>query len=423
MTEKLLNWAGNYQYGTNKVHYPKTLAAVGEVVKNCSKLKALGARHSFNGIGDSTENFISLRELSDPISLNKDQRLVAVGAGVRYGELCEYLHKQGFALHNLGSLPHISVAGACVSATHGSGTQNAILAAAVYEMELVTADSEVVILSRQKDPESFQGAVVNLGALGIVTRLTLEVQPSFTISQNVYQHLSLAELKNNFNNILSAGYSVSLFTNWERENFNQVWVKRRVNESTKNKKLPLSDFYGAKPATKNLHPIIEMPSENCTEQMGVTGPWHERLPHFRMNFMPSSGEELQSEYFIPYELGFAAIQTIFSLDKLISPYIQISEVRTIAADNFWMSPCYKRDSIAIHFTWKQNWTAVKKLLPMIEEKLEPFSPRTHWGKLFMMPAEKIQLSYEKLEAFQHLVNRFDQQGKFRNEFIDRYIFG
>src|SRR5204863_2368571 len=179
-----------------------------------------------------------------------------------------------------------------------------------------------------------------------------------------------------------------------------------VNLTTEN------NFYGAKPATKNLHPIAEISAENCTLQMGVPGPWHERLPHFKMGFTPSSGKELQSEYFVPRDLAYKAISAVEKLHEKITPHLLISEIRTIDADNLWMSPCYKQRSATIHFTWKQDWPAVKKLLPLIEEVLEPFSARPHWGKLFTTSAARLKSLYEKLPDFQQLVKDYDPTGKF-----------
>ena len=111
--------------------------------------------------------------------------------------------------------------------------------------------------------------------------------------------------------------------------------------------------------------------------MGVAGKWYERLPHFKMGFTPSSGKELQSEYFVPIENGVEAIMAIQKLGKLISPHLFISEIRTIDADELWMSPCYKQQSMTMHFTWKQDWPAVKKLLPVIENELSPFNAKPH----------------------------------------------
>ena len=422
LMSKLFNWAGNYEYSTDKIYYPKTIEEVQRIIRACKKIKVLGTRHSFNGIGDSNDNLLSLQGLAPKFSLDKKSMSVTVGAGARYGQLSQYLHEHGYALHNLGSLPHISVAGACVSATHGSGVSNGILASAVSKIEFINSEGDVMTLSREKDGENFHGAVVNLGGISVVTNLTLDIQPTFNITQYVYQHLPLEALYGDIDKILSSGYSVSLFTDWKQQNFNQVWIKIKTEENKNDPTLPMSDFFGAKPATKNLHPIIGLPAENCTQQMGIVGPWHERLPHFRMNFTPSSGEELQSEYFVPREYGLKAITAMFELRDQISPYIQISEIRTIDEDKFWMSPCYKQPSLAIHFTWMQNWAAVSKLLPIIEEKLEPFFARPHWAKLFTISPLRLKSLYEKLPDFQKLLTQYDPQGKFRNDFLNRNIF-
>src|SRR5713101_3217278 len=369
------NWAGNYTYSTKNLDLANTVEDVRHSVLEHSHLKALGARHSFNGIADSTVEQISLKHF-DQIELDTTAKTVTVGAGVNYGHLAPYIDSRGFAVHNLASLPHISVVGACATATHGSGVKNGNLSTAVSAMEIVTADGEVVVLSR-KDGERFHGAVVGLGGLGVVTRVTLDVLPTFQVSQTVYESLSMAQLEKNLDEIFASGYSVSLFTDWQNHRVSQVWIKRRVEPGASAKWAP--EFFGAKIATHKLHPLAGHSAENCTEQMGIPGPWYERLPHFRMNFTPSSGAELQTEYFVPRERGYEAILAVEQLRNQITPHLFITELRTIDADNLWMSPCYKRPSMAIHFTWKPEWPEVKKVLPLIEEKLAPFDAKPHWA--------------------------------------------
>jgi xylitol oxidase len=331
------------------------------------------------------------------------------------------LEPQGWALHNLASLPHISVAGACATATHGSGDRNGNLASAVTALEFIRADGERASLSRAQDPERFAGAVVALGALGVVTRLTLQIEPSFSARQEVYEHLPLAQLEAHFDEITGSAYSVSLFTDWRKPGFNQVWLKRRLAAGPE-PALP-DEFFGARPATRRLHPIVELSAESCTEQLGQRGAWHERLPHFRMDFTPSSGEELQTEYFLPRARALEALHAIFALSAQVSPLLLITEIRTVAADDLWLSPCYQRDCLALHFTWQPNWPAVRELLPVIEARLAPLGARPHWGKMFTLPPEQVQASYPRLPDFQRLLGEYDPAGKFRNAFVDQYIFG
>jgi alditol oxidase len=361
--EKLRNWAGNIEYSTNRVHTSTSLAQVQDYVKTQPKLKVLGTRHCFNNIADSKDRFLSLKPMDEVISLDPAKRTVTVAAGITYGQLCPYLHGKGFALHNLASLPQISVAGACSTATHGSGQKNGNLATAASGLEIVTADGTVVTLSRERDGETFNGVVVGLGALGVITKVSLDIQPSFMMRQYVYEDLPLGELKEHFDAIESSGYSVSLFTDWQKQRINELWIKSRIEERQEFHASP--EFYGAKLATRNLHPIAALSAENCTEQMGVPGPWYERLPHFRMGFTPSAGKELQSEYFVPRLHAVEAILAVEKLHDQVSPSLLITEIRTIAADHLWMSPCYDQDCVTIHFTWKPDWPAVSKLLPVI----------------------------------------------------------
>jgi alditol oxidase len=419
-TAPLRNWAGNYQYSTNRITSAKSLAQIQEFVRKRAHFKVLGTRHCFNGIADSADDFLSLREMTQ-VALDRTARTVTVESGTSYGQLCPSLDKDGFALHNLASLPHISIAGACATGTHGSGVKNGNLSTAVSAFEIVTASGDVLSIVRNKDLRTFQAAVVNLGALGVVTKLTLDVQPAFTMRQDVYLDLPMAQVRDHFEDIVSAGYSVSLFTDWQRGRINEVWVKRRVDKGED--LTAAQDFYGARPATVNVHPIVELSAENCTEQMGVAGPWYERLPHFRMGFTPSSGKELQSEYFVARSNAVDAISAVERLRDHVSPHLMITELRTIAADELWMSPCYKRPSLAIHFTWKQDWPSVRKVLPMIERELAPFEVRPHWGKLFTVPSKQLQQRYEMSAEFKRLVAEHDPKGKFRNAFLTANLYG
>jgi xylitol oxidase len=417
----LQNWAGNYTYSAARLHYPKTIAQVQEVVARAQKLRVLGSRHSFNAIADSPEDMISLERLDPQVGFDHERRTVTISGGVRYGELALQLQDAGYALHNMASLPHISVAGACATATHGSGDGNGNLATAVSAMELVRADGQVVRLTRERDAGLFQGAVVSLGGLGVITRITLDLQPAFMVQQEVYENLPHEQLYQHFDAIMSSAYSVSLFTDWQNGRVNQVWLKRKLADRAA---LPLApSFFRARLAAAEHHPITELPADPCTPQMGVPGAWHERLPHFRMDQTPSSGAELQSEYFVPRASAVAALQAVVALGEQIRPYLLISELRTIAADTLWMSPSYQSDRVGIHFTWKRDWPTVRELLPQIEASLAPFDVRPHWGKLFTLPAARVRASYARLAEFRQLLRSFDPQGKFSNPFLDTYIFG
>jgi len=415
-----MNWAGNLEYSTDRLFPAASVEQVREYVKKENKLKVLGTRHCFNNIADSRDGFLSLKPMDEVIAIDATARTATVAAGITYGQLSPYLHNKGFALHNLASLPHISVAGACTTATHGSGEKNGNLATAASGMEIVTASGDVVKISREKDGDTFHGAVVGLGALGVITSVTLDIQPAFQMRQYVYENLPLGEMKDHFDAIEGSAYSVSLFTDWQKQRINEVWLKSRVEEGVAFHATP--EFFGAKLATRNLHPIAELSAENCTEQLGVPGPWYERLPHFRMGFTPSAGKELQSEYFVPRKHAVEAILAVERLRDQVSPHLLISEIRAIAADRLWMSPCFEESCVTIHFTWKPDWPSVSKLLPTIEKELTPFNARPHWGKLFTTSPERLKTIYKKMPEFIELSQKYDPNGKFRNEFLNKNIF-
>lgn len=409
------NWAGNYRYSTSKVFEPSTVAETQGAVRSVSHVRALGTRHCFNGIADSRVAQISTLRLNS-FKLNAAKRTVTVGGGIKYGELAVELDRVGFAIHNLASLPHISVAGSIATATHGSGLRNGNLATAVSALEIVAADGSVHRLSRAADGERFAGAVVSLGALGVVTSVTLDVEPRYEMTQVVYRDLQFAELEHNLEAIMGAGYSVSLFTDWQRERASEVWVKRRVDQG--GVEAAPAILYGAVLAEEKVHPILGEDPVRTTDQLNVVGAWYERLPHFKMEFTPSVGREIQTEYFVPFERGYEAICAVESLRDEITPHLFVTELRAVAADDLWMSMNYERRSLALHFTWKAEPDAVSRIVPKIEAKLAPFQPRPHWGKFFALRGVQIAAVYPRWEDFERLAREFDPNGKFRNGFMD-----
>jgi xylitol oxidase len=329
----------------------------------------------------------------------------------------ETLSAEGVALHNLASLPHISVAGAVATATHGSGDANGNLATAVVGLELVTSGGEIIEASRG-EPD-FDGLVVGLGALGAVTRITLEVKPAYEVRQRVFEGLRWEALFEHFDEITSSGYSVSVFTRWG-ETTDQVWVKSRVTDEPEQVE---SHLFGAVAATVDRHPILGLDASSCTPQLGRAGPWAERLPHFRMGFTPSSGEELQSEYLFPRRYAVEAIEAVRTLADKIRPVLQVSEIRAVAADRLWMSMNYGQDTVGIHFTWKPERDAVEDMLVQLETALVPFEARPHWGKLFNADAEALAPLYERRPDFIRLVERLDPRGAFSNSWLKARVLG
>ncbi|WP_406174738.1 FAD-binding protein [Streptomyces sp. NBC_00996] len=412
MTETLTNWAGNITYTAKELHRPHSLEALRALVADSARVRVLGSGHSFNEIAEPGADgvLLSLTGLPPAVDVDTTARTVRVSGGVRYAELARRVHEHGFALHNMASLPHISVAGSVATGTHGSGVTNGSLASAVHEVELVTADGSIVTIGRGE--KRFDGAVTSLGALGVVTALTLDLEPEFEVSQHVFTELPLAGL--DFETVAATAYSVSLFTDWGRPGFRQVWLKRRTDQ-------PLPDFPWAAPATEAMHPVPGMPARNCTEQFGVPGPWHERLPHFRAEFTPSSGAELQSEYLLPRSDATAALHALDAIRGTIAPVLQICEVRTVAADPQWLSPAYGRDTVALHFTWVADTEAVLPVVRQVEEALEPFDPRPHWGKVFTVPPTVLSGRYPRVGEFGALVESLDPAGTFTNAFVGDFL--
>jgi alditol oxidase len=409
----LQNWAGNYTYRARAIHTPSTLEELREIVARSRHMRVLGSRHSFTDIGDSAE-LVSLEALPSEIVVDREAMTVTCGAAQRYGELAFALEREGLALANMASLPHIGVGGAVSTATHGSGDANGNLASAVRALELVSSDGGVRTLA-SGDPY-FEGAVVGLGALGVITRLTLAVEPFYEVRQQVFDPLPWETLFASFDELMASGYSVSVFTRWG-ERAGRVWVKTRVADPP-----PGDELLGVPAATQEHHPIEGLSPVHATPQLGVPGPWFDRLPHFRMGFTPSSGAEIQSEFIVPREHAVAAIEAVRGI-AAVRPLVQVSEIRTIAADSLWMSPQYGQNTAAIHFTWKRDQGAVELVVAEIERALATFGARPHWGKLFLAEAATIGPLYERLSDFRELSDRLDPRGAFRNRWLERHVLG
>ncbi|MET8862405.1 FAD-binding protein [Nonomuraea sp. NPDC004580] len=399
----LTNWAGNTTFHAKEVHHPTSLDELRRLVAGSSSVRALGSGHSFNHVADTAGDLVVLDRMPELVEIDSAAAKVRVGARTTYARLAPLLHQAGFALANMASLPHISVAGSVATGTHGSGVTQPGLAAAVSSIDLVTADGSALTLSR--GDADFAGAVVSLGALGVVTSLTLDLVPAFELRQYVREGLTQDALAD-FEAIMASGYSVSLFTDFRDT---RVWLKREDE-------LTSPDWYGTTPADGPRHPLPMMPADTCTGQLGVPGPWYDRLPHFRADSPPSgAGDELQSELLLPREHAVKALRELFAIGERIRPALQISEIRTIAADDLWLSPFSGRDTVGIHFTWVRDVATVMPVLELVEETLAPFDPRPHWGKLFTRFPECP-------ERFRSLVHRLDPAGKFGNAFT-RVLLG
>lgn len=415
------NWAGNVEYSTEDVRHPASVAEIARIVAAADgPVKALGSRHSFSTIADTVGILIALDALAIEPELQVDANGVAVsvrvGAGSTYAQVGAFLAGHNLALANLASLPHISVGGAIQTGTHGSGVRNGSLASSVLALEIVRASGAVEIV-REHDPD-LAASVVGLGALGIVTAVTLRVEPSFQISQYVHEGLSWSAALANWPAIMSSGYSVSVFTTFRGENTHQVWSKRRLDRD--GPELDLAAL-GATEALVALHPLPGVAADSVTVQLREAGPWNERLAHFRSEFQPSHGEEIQSEYLIPAEHYDAAITALRDIGDRIAPLLHITELRSVAADTAWLSPSHGRASLAIHFTWKPLPTEILTVLPLIEHALEPFSPRPHWGKVSTMSPARLRRAYPRLDDFAAHVRRVDPTGRFQNAYLKRVL--
>lgn len=413
------NWAGNVEFSRARSHRPTSLPELQELLSGNRQVRVLGTGHSFNTIADTPGTQVSVAALPPVLVPDHAAGTVMVSAGMRFSDFAPRLHEVGLALHNLGSLPHISLAGACATGTHGSGTSNPAIAAAVRSLDLVTADGS--LRTFQRGTADFPGSVVSLGLLGAVVAITLDTVPAYDVRQRVFTGLPYPALHSHLEEILSCAYSVSVFTDWRDEQATQIWIKQRALDGAP--VLPRHLARHALPAAGPCHPIPGVSARHSTDQSGEPGPWYARLPHFRPDFVPSSGHELQSEYFVAAEQSPRALEALHRVRDRIAPALQISELRSVAADDQWLSPAHRRSSTAFHFTWHPHVAEATRAVQVVEEALAPFDARPHWGKVFAAAAADMELLYPRLTDFRRLVNRLDPTGKFRNAWTDSVLPG
>lgn len=407
------NWAGSYRYRAPRIVSATGPDEVRRLVAAGGRVRALGTRHSFTDLADTTGTLVDLLGADPGFALDAQRETVSVAGGVRYGVLALWLEERGWALRNMGSLPHISIAGATATGTHGSGDANPVLSDSVVEIEYVGADAALHTVSRG-DPD-FAAVVVGLGAYGIATRLTLGIRPSFRMRQDVYRGLAWDALLGAFDEITGAGYSTSVFTKWDADEAGQVWVKRELAADDD----AVPDLVaGARRDDVSRRTLVDDIGDNVTEQGGVPGPWLLRLPHFRLDSTPSNGDELQSEYFVDRADAVPALEAVRALADRVRPLLLVSELRTMAKDELWLSGAYGRDTLAIHFTWRNDLAGVRDVLTDVEAALAPFGARPHWGKVHGFDAERLAAVHPRLRDARAVFERLDPEGTFSSRHLE-----
>lgn len=419
-------WAGHRTYGGRALLAPRTLEALARLVTSGEPVRAVGSRHSFNDLVDSDGALVTLTHLErEPVlAVAPDgAATVTVSAGTTYGRLGPWLHERGYALAALASLPHISVVGAVTTATHGSGDAIRTLAGAVVGLELLTAQGDVRALHRG-DPD-FAGAVVALGGLGLVLTVTLAVEPTYEVAQTVRDDVALDGVLAHLDAVFAGATSVSVFTRWDGRA--AVWRKQRTDAGPGAAARDLGDRtslddlsgLGGRDADGPRHPLPDGDPVACTPQLGEPGPWFARLPHFRLEFTPSAGAELQSEYLLPREAAADAIRAAAPVLAEARDLVLVSELRSMAADDLWLSGAYGRDTVGLHTTWRQD-SRVPGVLPRLEEALAPYAPRPHWGKLFADPDPAgLAAHYPRWADQVDLFLRYDPDGVFAGPLLRR----
>ena len=412
------NWADNHTFHAARLHRPASIDEVRRIVVAARNVRAIGMRHSFNGIADA-EDIVDLCHLDPRYVIDPERMTVTLGANTTYGALAAHLEQQGYALHNMASLPHVSVAGATATGTHGSGDGNGTLSTAVAGLELVTAAGDVVQVAR--GDAGFDGMVVGLGAFGIVTRITLDIEPSYRMQQDAFVDLPWQTLLTKFDAVSSVATSVNLLTKWSADAVDRMWCKTRLPDGRA--RSVSAAHLGASAAPLNrISSSVGDPNLILYPFGGVPGPWSERLPHFRLDCEPGTRDQIQSEYMLPRTAFPAAATALRAMGQRIDTLLRATEIRTMAADGLWLSPAYGRDTVAIHFTWKREHEAVGRITREIEDLLLPMGGRPHWGKLLHADADALAGAYPQMSAFRALAESYDPGRKFRNAYLEAHVF-
>lgn len=410
-TTSELNWAGTYTYTAERIDRPTSIEAVQELVAGARRVRGIGTRHSFNDVADGSGVLVDLTGLPTDLVVAPDRRTATLGAGTRYGDVAPALDAAGLALHNMGSLPHISVGGATATGTHGSGTALSSLSTAVAGLEFVAADGSLRTL-RRGDPE-FPGAVLHMGLLGVVTRVTLDVEPTYRMRQDAFGAIPWSSFLGSVREVFAAGTSVCCFTDWDGT-VREVLVKSRIPDGADDVAVP-DALLGA----RRLPPV---PGDaHRTARDGTAGPWWDRLPHFTVDTVPSIGSEIQSEHFVPLDHAADALDAVHALGDRIRPHLHVAELRTMAADGLWLSPSQGAETLCIAFTWRRHVDEVAALLPDIEAALAAFGARPHWGKMSSRSGDEIAALYSRLPEFRSLVARLDPERTFASAFGERVL--
>jgi FAD/FMN-containing dehydrogenase len=364
-----VNWAGNIRYSARELHRPASIEELRRIVSASRGLRALGSRHSFSGIADTPGDLVETTSLPRRLDIDSDAAAATISAGTRYGEFAPELDRAGWAISNMGSLPHITVGGAIATGTHGSSDVTGTLAGQVRGLEI-----------------------------------------RFEMRQDIYSSFSWSTMLEHLDEITASAYSVALHTRFTGETFGSAWLKA-IGE------LP-PELLGARPVVPEQ--VVDESLDAGTRKGGVPGPWQERLPHFKLGFTPSHGDELQSEYFVPRPQAAESLEALHRIGERIEPHLHVSEIRTVAAEDLWLSGSEGRDVLSIGFTWRNHPREVEALLPVVEDLLLPLGARPHWGKRFF--TRELDALYPRLDDFRTLADRWDPRGKLRNRWLDRRIF-
>ena len=411
----LQNWARNITFAPERVARPRSIVELQDVVASATRVRALGTGHSFSPVASTDGTLLLLDSLPQVLEVDAVASTATASAGTRWGEVAPAVDAHGLALHNMGSLPHISVAGSASTGTHGSGSGLGCLATAVRSLDLVTADGSLRTLRR--GDADFDGSVVALGSLGVVTALTLDLQPAYAVEQTVWEGLPFGTAVERFDDVMGTAYSVSLFTTWTGHGFEQVWVKRRIDGDPVDLRVD-----GSAAGRRTAAPRARC-GRRRVHRAGRRRPAR-GSSGFRTSGSSSpraAGSELQTEYMVPRSVAREALEAVQRVAHVVAPVLQISEIRTVAGDELWLSPCQGRDTVCIHFTWVDDAEAVAPAVLAVERELAPYDARPHWGKVFSTDPAVVRSLYPRLPEFEALRARLDPAGVFANAFVDRYL--
>ncbi|ONM48154.1 D-arabinono-1,4-lactone oxidase [Nocardia donostiensis] len=428
MTNSWVNWAGDQRCAPARIATPRDRAELTEVLARAAddnhRVRVAGSGHSFTDTCLTDGVLLNLSQMNRIVDIDSSSGLARVEGGLTLNAASAALHEHGLAFPNLGDIDVQTIAGATATATHGTGARLQNISAAIHSVELMLADGSTVEVDEQSDPEGWRAARVNIGALGVVTAMTLQLVPSFVL-EGIERPVPVDEVLADLDSYLDSN-----------EHFEFYMFAHSPTAMTKrNNRIDLPE----QPRHKAVDWFADILVQNhlfdalCRvgRKQPQLVPWIQRGAayagsyrrqvdrSYRVFATPRTIRFTEMEYAVPREVSAAAIREIKELSTKYDTVMPI-EVRWVAADDAFLSPASGRDTcyIAVHTYQGMDY---EPYFRACETVFDRYQGRPHWGKRHFQTAETLRTRYPDWERFADVRARLDPQGRFANDYLDRVL--